>query len=65
LFQYFVRETGEVNTGFWWGDPREGGHVKDASVYVKILLKLILKKWDGEAWIGLIWVRIGTDGGCL
>ena len=24
-----------------------------------------LKKWDGEAWTGLIWLRIGTGGGRL
>jgi hypothetical protein len=23
---------------------------------------LIFKKWDGEAWTGLIWLRLGTDG---
>jgi hypothetical protein len=31
----------------------------------KIILKLILKKWEGEAWTGLIWLRIGTGGGRL
>jgi len=25
-----------------------------------IILKLIFKKWDGKAWTGLIWLRIGT-----
>jgi len=24
-----------------------------------------LKKWDGDAWTGLIWLRIGTGGGLL
>jgi hypothetical protein len=23
------------------------------------------QKWDGEAWTGLIWLRIGTGGGRL
>jgi len=23
------------------------------------------KKWDGEAWAGLVWLRIGTGGGRL
>jgi hypothetical protein len=31
----------------------------------RIILKWILKKWDGEAWTGLIWLRIGTGGGLL
>jgi hypothetical protein len=28
----------------------------------RIILKLVFKKWYGEAWIGLVWLRIGTDG---
>ena len=28
-----------------------------------IIIKCNFKKWD-EAWTGLIWLRIGTDGGC-
>jgi len=31
----------------------------------RILLKWIFKKCGGEAWIGLIWLRIGTGGGHL
>jgi hypothetical protein len=31
----------------------------------KILLKLILKKWDGESLTGLIWLRKGAVGGEL
>jgi hypothetical protein len=30
-----------------------------------IMLKWILKKYDGRVWIGLIWLRIGTNGGLL
>ena len=25
-----------------------------------IILKLIFKKWDGEAWNGLLWLRVGA-----
>jgi len=28
-----------------------------------MIIKCTLKKWD-EAWTGLIWLRIWTDGGC-
>jgi hypothetical protein len=28
-------------------------------------IKMDLKEWDGEAWTGLIWLRIGTGGGLL
>ena len=31
----------------------------------RIILKRILKMWDGEAWTGLIWLHIGTGGGHL
>jgi hypothetical protein len=27
--------------------------------------KWIFKKWDGDAWTGLLWLRIETGGGCL
>jgi len=30
-----------------------------------IKAKWIFEKWDGEAWIGLISLRIGTGGRCL
>jgi hypothetical protein len=30
-----------------------------------IILKWVFKMWDGEAWIGLIWIRIGTGVGYL
>jgi hypothetical protein len=30
-----------------------------------IILKWIFRKWDVEAWTGLIWLRIGTCGGLL
>jgi hypothetical protein len=29
----------------------------------KIILISILKKWDGEVWTGLIWLRIGKGDG--
>ena len=32
-----------------------------SSVDGKIILKLIFKVWDGRAWTGLIWFRIGRD----
>ena len=55
-------ETGEVHTGFWWGDLTERYHFEDPAVDGKIILKWNFKKWDGETWTGLIWVRIGTGG---
>jgi hypothetical protein len=37
----------------------------DPDVDGMIILNWIFKKWDGEAWPGLIWLRIGTVVGLL
>jgi len=37
----------EVHTGFWWGNLREGDHLEDPGVDRRIILKLIVRKWDG------------------
>jgi hypothetical protein len=31
----------------------------------RIILKRVFKKWDGEVWVGLLWLRIGRRGGRL
>jgi hypothetical protein len=39
--------------------------MKDPGLEETIILKWIFNNGDGEAWIGLIWVRIRTGGGLL
>jgi hypothetical protein len=51
--------------GFWWGNLRERDHFEAPGVDGKVTLRWIFKKWDGEAWTGLSWLRIGTGGGHL
>jgi hypothetical protein len=36
-----------MHTGFWWVNLKKGGHLKDPGVDGRIIIKWILKKWDG------------------
>jgi hypothetical protein len=36
----------EMRTGVWWGDLREGEHLRDPGVDGRMILKCILKKWE-------------------
>jgi len=38
-------------------------HLEDPGTDGMIILRWIFRKWDGWAWTGLIWLRIGTGGG--
>jgi hypothetical protein len=53
---------GEAYTGFWWENLRESDHLGDPGLDWRIKLRWIFKKWDVGVWIGLYWLRIGTDG---
>jgi hypothetical protein len=55
--EYTVWGKREVHIGFWWGDLRKGDHLGDPGVDVKIILKWIFKKWDGD----MDWVELAQD----
>jgi hypothetical protein len=40
-------------------------YLEDVSVDGSVVLNRIFKKWDGEAWTGLLSLSRGTDGGRL
>jgi hypothetical protein len=46
------------------GKPEGKNHFEDLGVDGRIILRWILRKFEG-AWTGLIWLRIGTGGGHL
>jgi hypothetical protein len=52
----------EMHTGFWLRNSKDRIHFKDPEVDGRIILKLILKLWNGKARIGLICVIKRTRG---
>jgi hypothetical protein len=54
-----------MQLGYWWESQKD--HYKDQDIGGWIILKWILQleKEDGVVWTGLIWLRIGTNGGLL
>jgi hypothetical protein len=47
------------------GNLRKRHHLEELGVDGRIVLRWIFRMWDGRAWTGLIWLRIGTGGGHL
>jgi hypothetical protein len=39
----------------------ERNHLDDLNIDRRIILKGMLKKYDGRAWTGLIWLSTGTS----
>jgi hypothetical protein len=43
--------------------PEERDNFENPGVDGMIILRWVFRKWNGGAWAGLIWLRIGTGGG--
>jgi hypothetical protein len=56
---------GEVCTGVWWGRLRDRDHGGDPDVDGRIILRGILRTWEGVVGTGWSGLRRGTGGGPL
>ena len=46
-----------MHTGFWWGDLREREHLEYLRVDGRLILKWIIKNWNG----GTDWINLDQD----
>jgi hypothetical protein len=53
------------NTGFWCEDLKEREHLEEPSIGGIIMVTWVIKKYNGRAFNGLIWLKMGTSSGLL
>jgi hypothetical protein len=47
------------------GRPERRNHLEDSGINGIMISEWIIKRWEGGAWTGLMWLRIGNGGGLL
>jgi hypothetical protein len=45
---------------FWWGIVKKGDHLEEQGYMEDNIKKILIKKQNGKARTGLIWLRRGT-----
>jgi hypothetical protein len=50
---------------FWGENLQERDHLQDIGIESRILLKLILNKWNGRMWNKLMWLKMEICFGLL
>jgi len=60
-----VERRGEVCSRFWWVILRERDHLEGPGIDGRLMLRWIFRRWNGGAWTGSCWLRIGTGEGHL
>jgi len=45
------------------GRTENKNHSEDSGIDGSIIIRCIFRKWYVRLWTGLMWFRIGTDGG--
>jgi hypothetical protein len=56
---YFVLR--EKRTGFWCENLKEKEHLEKPSIGGRIMVTSVIKKYNGTACNGFIWLKIGTS----
>jgi len=62
---YVCMHVGGNRTGayrVWWVVLKRTDHLEELDLDGRVILKLIFKKWEVEAWTGLIWLGKGIGG---
>jgi hypothetical protein len=54
-----------VHRVFWWGNLRKRDHWGDPDIDGRIILRWIIRKWEGVVGTRWSWLRIGAGGGHL
>jgi hypothetical protein len=54
-----------MHVGYWWESQKGRNNYEDQILCGWIILRLILERYDGVVWAGLVWLRIESGGGLL